>query len=89
MLKATVVRGESIDPEYKIKFSFASEKFNIQDGIAFFIRKAPSAVIYFDDYTDYVVEKSGADEKDVEYIKLEIGKTVCDYLVSSIQFDLL
>lgn len=83
MFHGKVIRGESIDPEYKVKFSFEKETLQIQEGFAFFIRQSPAPKIVFDDYTDYLMEKSGVDDSIMQNIRLEIGKTVCDYIFNT------
>ena len=83
MFKGTVVRGESIDPEYKVKFSFDEQNLLIQEGFAYFTRQSPAPKIVFDDYTEYLIEKFEIEEKTLQNIKLEIGKTVCDYIFST------
>lgn len=83
MFRGAVIRSESIDPEYRVKFSYNNENIFIHEGVAVFIRRGPTPKVVFDDYTDYLVEKAGADDKTIQYIKLEIGKTVCDFIFTT------
>ncbi|MCX7747871.1 MAG: hypothetical protein N2645_13425 [Clostridia bacterium] len=83
MYKGVVLRSESLDPSYKVKFNFENEKYCIRDGGATFVRQAPTPVVMFDDYTDYILERLEVDTVTIQNLKLEIGKTVCDYIFST------
>lgn len=81
MFKGNVVRSDSLDPNYKVKFVFSNGKFEIVNGEALFIRQAPFPKVSFDDYTDYIIEKCEIDEATIKNISLEIGKIVFDYIL--------
>lgn len=81
--KGKVNRSDSLDPNYKVEFSVTAEAYNINEGVAFFTRLSPFPKVSFDDLTDYMFEKLELDEETIKNIKLEVGKTVFDYLFSS------
>lgn len=83
--KGKVVRNDSLDPNYKVEFSFTSDKYEITDGVAIFTRMSPFPKVCFDDYTDYRLEKLDLDEDAIKCIKLEIGKTVFDYIFNTMK----
>lgn len=83
MYNGKVLRNDSFDPTYKIKFSFKDENFEISEGEATFIRQSPLPKVTFCDFTDYVMEKHSICQNTVKNIELEIGKTVFEYIVSN------
>ncbi len=83
MYKGKVDKNESLDPNYRVKFSYTDDKYSIPDGEATFTRKSPFPVVTFNDYTDYVIEKLEVDSDTVKNIKLEIGKTVFDFMMNA------
>jgi hypothetical protein len=85
MYHGEVLRNETIDPEYKVRFSFNNGLYDIKDCTATFTRQAPVPKVTFDDYTDYMIESMGIDASTIQTIRLEIGKTVCDYLFSTME----
>ena len=82
MFKGSVIRIESLDPNYKVRFTFSNETYEIMNGEALFTRQYPFPKVTFNDYTDYVIEKYEVDEVIVKNIKLEIGQIVFDYNAS-------
>lgn len=85
MYSGKVLRSESLDPTYTVKFSYSEGNFNINDGTAFFVRHSPFPKVSFDDYTDYLIERNQIDTSVLQNLKLEIGKTVCDYIFSTME----
>ncbi|HEX9062803.1 MAG TPA: hypothetical protein VF941_21745 [Clostridia bacterium] len=83
MYSGSIIKSESLDPEYRVKFSYKDEKINIPNGIAIFRREYPNPKVTFDDYTDYVIERQNTDIDTIRDIKLHVGKTVCDHLFSN------
>jgi len=83
--RGNVVRNDSLDPNYRIKFSFISSEYTIVNGYAMFTRCAPVPKVVFDDYTDYLIEQLELDEQTIQRLKLEVGKTVCDYIFSNLE----
>ena len=83
MYTGKVVRSDSLDPNYKVKFSYSCPQYEISDGEAVFTRQSPYPKVTFDDYTDYIMEKNNVDEDTVKNLKLEIGKTVFDFIYST------
>ena len=85
MYRGVVSKNESLDPKYTVKFSYDSNNCNIPSGVAIYIRQAPSPKIYFDDMTDILLTKLDVDTDTLQHIKLEIGKTICDFILSRIR----
>lgn len=83
MYSGKVVRSDSLDPNYKVKFSYSCTEYEITDGEAVFTRQSPYPKVTFDDYTDYIMEKNSVDEDTVKNLRLEIGKTVFDFIYST------
>ncbi len=81
MYKGMVIRSESFDPNYKVKFSYTTDKYTIVNAEATFARISPVPIVLFSDYTDYLMEKNEVDAEIVKTIKLEIGQTVFDFIV--------
>lgn len=79
--KGKVIRSDSLDPNYKVIFSFSTDRLELNDGVAFFARVAPFPKVSFDDFTDYLMEKLEIDENTLQNLRLEIGKTVFDYIL--------
>lgn len=86
MFKGSVIRSDSLDPNFKVKFQFSNEKYDIPSGGATFTRQSPFPIVTFDDYTDYIIEKYEIEEDTVKNIKLEIGKIVFDYIYSTLEY---
>ncbi|MCX8129896.1 MAG: hypothetical protein N3I35_07350 [Clostridia bacterium] len=82
--RGKVIRSDSLDPNYKVEFSFCSENYEVTEAVALFTRMSPFPKVCFDDYTDYLMEKNDVDEETIKNIKLEIGKTVFDYIFSTL-----
>lgn len=81
MFKGKVIRSDSLDPNYKVEFSYQSEQFEIQEGEAFFTRQSPAPRIKFNDYTDYLFERFNINENVKKSIELEIGRTVLEHMI--------
>jgi hypothetical protein len=81
--KGKVIRSDSLDPNYKVEFSISTENYELDNAVAFFTRSSPYPKVSFDDYTDYRLEKLEMNEGTIKNIKLEIGKTVFDYILST------
>lgn len=86
MFKGNVVRSDSLDPNYKVRFVFVTDQFELTNGEAIFTRQSPYPIVSFDDYTDYFIEKNGLDEETVRNLRLEIGKIVFDYIYSTREY---
>lgn len=82
MYKGIVVRNESLEPRYVVRFSYSNDNYYIKDATAIYLRQ-PNPKISFDDYTDYLLERLEIDEETVQHLRLEIGKTVCDFLLGN------
>lgn len=83
MYKGKVIRGDSLDPNYKVKFSYSCDAYEIIDGEAIFTRQSPFPIVIFDDHTDYIIEKYAIDDNVLKTLRLEIGKSVFDYIYST------
>ena len=81
MFKGKVIRSDSLDPNYKVEFTYQNEQFEIQEGEAYFTRQAPAPQIRFNDYTDYLFERFNIDETVRKSIELEIGRTVLEHMI--------
>jgi hypothetical protein len=86
MFKGSVIRSDSLDPNYKVKFNFSNDQYEIINGEAIFTRQSPFPKVAFNDYTDYIIEKYEMNEDVVKNIRLEIGKIVFDYIYSTLEF---
>ena len=86
MFQGKVIRNESLDPQYRVKFTYKTDKCYIYEGIALFTRKAPTPIVTFDDYTDYLIERLNLDESVLQNIRLEVGQTVCDYIFNTLEY---
>jgi hypothetical protein len=80
MYSGEVIKNDSCDPQYKVKFSFENDMIKIKEASAIFIRQSPYPKVIFDDFTDYSFEKLEIDEETINHIKLQIGNTVFDYI---------
>lgn len=85
MYRGAILRNETIDPEYKVKFDYVNDRYTIKNGTAIFTRQSPVPKVTFDDYTDYLLEKLDVDDQTIQNIRLEVGKTVCDYIFSTME----
>lgn len=81
MYKGKVLRSESLDPRYTVKFSFSDGNIMITDGKAVYERKNPIPGVTFDEHTEHVLESCEVDSDTLKNIKLEIGKTVLEYML--------
>ncbi|MCX8129897.1 MAG: hypothetical protein N3I35_07355 [Clostridia bacterium] len=83
MFSGKVVKTESVDPNYKIKFSYKGDEFEIYDGEAVFTRKSPLPKIVFDSRTDHLIKKSSSYQDIIKKIELELGKTVLEHIINN------
>ncbi|MCX8129127.1 MAG: hypothetical protein N3I35_03385 [Clostridia bacterium] len=75
---AEIIREKSMDPYFKIKFSYVDKDFIIKAGIAEVIRKAPVPQITYDYETRKIIE-----DKDRSKLELELLNVIISYLLSA------
>ncbi|MFZ5985860.1 MAG: hypothetical protein ACOYWZ_01885 [Bacillota bacterium] len=75
--KAEVIKELSMEPNFKVRFYYKTDKVTIEKGYAEVIREYPKSVIKYDSYTDGFLE-----EVDKAKLELEILNIVFDYLLT-------
>lgn len=75
---AEVIREESFDPHFKVRFSYTDGIVKIDKGYAQVIRKAPKIKIIYDEDTEAKIQ-----EYDRTKLELEILNVIVNHLINA------
>lgn len=76
--KTEVVKELSMDPKFKVRFYYRTDRYTVEKGSAEVTREYPKSIIQYDSYTDEVLS-----DNDKAKLELEILNSVFDYLLSN------